>query len=236
VGVSTLDVIGMYPVETGFWDRLDISASFGLSWDKGSNVGRYNLGLDVTYRNPEFITHAGLSTEVTTQENADSTTRSRIDGSHLIFMKNKRYRIYFGNLDHSDALGLDLRALLGAGYGWVPIRSQKNWFSFAYGADVNREIPLEGDEETNLEAVGMLTYEYFKYTDPEKSFKINLRVFPSITDWGRWRADFNTVFKLEIVNDLFWDLDFFANYDSDPITSEAESIDYGITSSIGYKF
>jgi len=38
VGVNTLDVIAMYPVEAGFWDRLDLSASLGFNWDKGSDV------------------------------------------------------------------------------------------------------------------------------------------------------------------------------------------------------
>lgn len=58
VGLNTLDVISMYPVEAGFWDRLDLSASFGFSWDKGSKVGRYNLGIDAVYRRQESLPRA----------------------------------------------------------------------------------------------------------------------------------------------------------------------------------
>ena len=58
VGVSTLDVINMYPVEAGIWDRLDLSADLGFSWDKGSSVGKYNVGVDAEYRDPRFITRA----------------------------------------------------------------------------------------------------------------------------------------------------------------------------------
>jgi hypothetical protein len=61
-------------------------------------------------------------------------------------------------------------------------------------------------------------------------------IFPSITDFGRWRADFTTDFKFEIVNDFFWQFDFYANFDSDPISSEGASSDYGVTSSLAYKF
>ena len=236
VGLNTLDVIAMYPVESGFWDRLDISASLGFSWDKGSNVGKYNLGVEAVYRRPQSITRANLSTEITTQNEADDTTRSNLGANHVIFMPRKRFRIYFGNLDHNDELGIDLRTLAGAGYGWVPIRSQKNWFSLSAGLDINHEIPIDGDPETNLEGAGMLTYEYYKYSTPERSFKVNLMVFPSITDIGRWRADFTMGYKFEIVNDFFWDLDFFANYDSDPISTKGASSDYGVTSSLGYKF
>ena len=236
VGLNTLDIIGMYPVETSFWDRLDLSASLGFSWDKGSKVGRYNLGVDAVYRRTESITRANFSTEVTTQEQVDNTARTVLSANHLIFMRNKKFRIYFGNLEQNDELGVDLRALTGAGYGWVPIRSQKNWFSLSAGLDINHEIPDVGDAETNLEAAGMMIYEYFKYSTPERSFKVDFTVFPSITDFGRWRAVFNTDFKFEFIEDLFWNLDFYASYDSAPISAKGASSDYGVTSAIAYKF
>ena len=235
-GVSTMDVIGMYPVEAGFWDRLDLSARLGFSWDKGSAVGRYNLGLDAEYRHQDFKTTANISTEVTSQENRDDTTRAFFSANHLVFKPNKRFIDYFGTIEKNDELGLDLRALIGAGYGWVPVRSNKDWFSYAVGLDVNREIPNEGERETNIEAVGILAYEYYKYTTPERKYSVTLMVFPSITDFGRWRANFTTDFRLEFFDDLFWVLDFYATYDSQPISTNASNSDYGITSSIAYKF
>ena len=235
-GVSTMDVIGMYPVEAGFWDRLDLSARLGFSWDKGSAVGRYTLGLDADYRHQDFKTNANMSMEVTTQEGRDDTSRASFNANHVVFKPNKRFVDYFGTMEKNDELGLDLRALIGVGYGWVPIRSNKNWFSYAVGLDVNREIPNEGERETNLEGVGMLNYEYYKYSSPERKFTVRLLVFPSITDFGRWRADFTTDFRLEFIDDLFWVLDFYASIDSQPISKDASNSDYGVTSSIAYKF
>ena len=235
-GVSTMDVIGMYPVEAGFWDRLDLSARLGFSWDKGSAVGRYTLGLDADYRHQDFKTNANISIEVTTQEERDDTSRASFNANHLVFKPNKRFVDYFGSMEKNDELGLDLRALIGVGYDWVPVRSNKNWFSYAVGLDVNREIPNEGERETNLEAVGMLNYEYYKYSSPERKFTVRLLVFPSITDFGRWRADFTTDFRVEFIDDLFWVLDFYASIDSQPISKDASNSDYGVTSSIAYKF
>jgi len=236
VGLNTLDVISMYPVEAGFWDRLDLSASFGFSWDKGSKVGRYNLGIDAVYRRQESLSRAGFSTEITTQETVDDTTRSTLEASHIVHMKNKKFRIFFGNLEHNDQLGIDLRSLAGAGYGWAPLRSQRHWFGISAGLDVNHETPIKGDSETNMEAAGAMSYEYFKFNNPERSFRVNLTIFPSLTDFGRWRANFTNEFKIEFIDDLFWQMDFFANYDSDPISSQGASSDYGVTSSFAYKF
>lgn len=236
VGLNTLDIVAMYPVESNFWQRLDLNVSLGFSWDKGSNVGKYNFGVDATYRRKKSITRAGLSTEVTTQGETDDTTRANLSAVHNIFMGNKRFRSYFGNMEHSDELGIDLRTLVGAGYGWIPIRSQKNWFSLAAGLDVNHEVPILGEPETNLEGVGMLMYEYYKYSSPERSFTVDFKVFPSLTDFGRWRADFDTTLKIEFVRDFYWQFDLFANYDSAPISKEGASTDYGVISSLAYKF
>ncbi|MBT8047339.1 MAG: DUF481 domain-containing protein [Xanthomonadales bacterium] len=236
IGVSTMDVVSMYPVESGFWNRLDLSAQLGFAWDKGSSVGKYSFGLDAEYRDPKFITRARFTTEITTQQGRDDTSRAVLSASHMVFRENKKFIPYFGNLEQNDELGIDLRALIGAGIGWVPVRSNRNWFSLAGGLAVNREIPMDGAGETNLEAVGMLSYEYYRYASPERKFDVSLTVFPSLTDFGRWRADFSTSFRWEMLSDLFWVLSSYASYDSDPLSINAENSDYGFNSSLAYKF
>ena len=236
VGVSTRDVVDMYPVGAGFWKRLDLSADLGLSWDKGSNVGKYNLSISTEYRDPRFITRTSFMSEVTSQEARDDSSRATISGEHLVFRQNKRYLAYFGNVENNDELGIDLRVLAGAGYGIMPVRSQRNLFGIAGGLAVNHELPVGAPSETNLEAVGSINYDYFKYSDPERSLTSKLRVFPSITDAGRWRATFDTDFRLELVADFFWKLYVYASYDSDPISAEGSSSDYGINTSLGYTY
>jgi len=237
VGVGVLDVVSMYPVEAGFWDRLDLGASVGFSWDKASDVGKYSIGADAEYRRRDSITSAGFSSEVTTQSDGRSTTsRATLSGQHLRFRPNKRFTAWFANADQNDELGIKLRTLAGVGYGWVPVRSNRNRLLFSGGIDVNREYPEQGEAESNLEAVGMFSYEYFKYSDPERRFSTTLTVFPSLTDWGRVRADFKTQFDFEFVDDFFWIMSLYANYDSDPLSENASKSDYGINSSLRYKF
>jgi len=236
VGLNTQDIVNMYPVEAGFWDRLDISADLGFSWDKGSNVGKYSLGLSTELRDPRFVNRTSFMSEVTTQEGRSDTARTNFDAVHLVFHQDKRYHAFFGNAENNDELGIDLRVLLGAGYGAVPIRSQRSWLSIGAGLAVNHEIPVEGDSESNLEGVAMVTYDFFQYSEPERSLKSNFRVFPSITDFGRWRATFDLDFRLELVSDLFWKMYFYSSYDSDPLSSQGASSDYGVSSSLGYKF
>ena len=121
------------------------SAGLGFSWDKGRELGNYNLKLDSVYRLPESISRASYCTELTTQKEQSDTSR-------------------------------------------------------------------------------------------ERSFKVNFTVFPSVTDFGRWRAHLSSDFRFEIVSDLFWMMDFYADYGSAPISSEGATSDFGVISSLGYKF
>jgi len=81
-----------------------------------------------------------------------------------------------------------------------------------------------------------VSYEYFKFAVPKKSLRSNLTLFPSITGGGRVRAEFNTNFDIELIQDFFWDMEFYTSYDSKPISRDAETIDYGVNSSLAYKF
>jgi hypothetical protein len=236
VGLSVRDVTNMYPVKASFWERLEVSFKLGFNWDKSSEVGKYNLGVGGVYRDPDFVTRARLSSEFTTQKERDTATRAHFNASHLRFLRNKQFRTYFGNLDHNEALGIRLRTLAGIGYGWFPLRTNRSWVSLMAGLAVNHELPTDGREETNLEGVLGASYEYFKFAVPKKSLVSDLIVYPSLTGGGRIRAEFTTNFDLELISDLYWDMEFYTSYDSNPISQDAETVDYGINSSIAYKF
>ncbi|MFC1605496.1 DUF481 domain-containing protein [Pseudomonadota bacterium] len=236
VGLAVRDVSAMYPVKTTFWQRLEVSFRLGFNWDKSSEVGKYNVGTSAVYRDPEFVSRIGFSSEFTTQSGRDTNSRASLNASHLRFLQNKQFRTYFGNLDHNENLGLKLRSLVGAGYGWIPIRSRHTWFSAMIGLAANREIPVQGNEQNNIEGVLGASFEYFKYAVPKKSFTSDLIIYPSLNEGGRVRAEFKTNFDIELYRDLFWGMEFYTSYDSDPITQGAETTDYGINSSVAYKF
>ena len=42
--------------------------------------------------------------------------------------------------------------------------------------------------------------------------------------------------KFEFIEDLFWVLSLYANYDNQPVSLKASGSDYGIVSSVAYKF
>jgi hypothetical protein len=59
--------------------------------------------------------------------------------------------------------------------------------SFSTGLAVNREVPVEGEGQTNLEGVGMANFDYYKYSDPGRTLTTRLWVYPRLSGWGRGR-------------------------------------------------
>lgn len=237
MGLDSARVVRMYPVGGGFWDRMDVNISLGFNFDKSSDVGKYNLSSDAIYRDPEFITLGRFSSEITTQQELENTRRNVLNISHLTFQPNKKYISYSGSMEQNDQLGIDLRTLLGIGYGWVPISDGHTWLTLGVGLAGNLEKPFDnGDTDANLEGVGTIRYQYYQRSTPERSLDVYFQVFPSITQSNRVRADFTATARWEIIRDFFIGLDFYSSYDSQPPSELASEIDYGVRTTVGYKF
>jgi len=237
IEVDSDSVVRMYPVGGDFWDRMDLSFSLGFNFDKSSSVGKYNFGADAIYRDPEFISMAKLSSEFTTQNEVDNTKRNVLSLNHMSYLPSKRYRNYFGSMEQNDQLGIDLRTLIGAGYGWVPISNGRNWFTLGVGLAANVEKPFDGSEsDANLEAVGTIRYQYYKHSIPERTLDVYFQVYPSITQWGRFRADFTVDARWEIVRDFFIGMSLYSSFDGEPAALEGSEIDYGVRTTVGLKF
>ena len=56
------------------------------------------------------------------------------------------------------------------------------------------------------------------------------------TDSGRLRTQLDVNLRWELINDLFWDLNYYNTYDSDPPSGAESTSDYGIVTSIGWSF
>ncbi len=234
--IDNSEVFIMYPVESNFWDRVDINASAGVSWDKGSSVGKFSFGLGFEMRDPQYLTRASLVTEITSQQEGEDTTRTKFDSSRLKFRKNKRFSGMLAEVERNDELDINMRVLAGGIYGSTVIRDQSNRLIIGGGLAATHEIPQTGDAVTSIESLGYIGFDYFRYTSPERTLTSVFKVFPSITQFGRVRANFDTTFNLEMVSDLFWKLSFYASYDSEPQSIGATRSDFGVNSSFAYEF
>ena len=106
------------------------------------------------------------------------------------------------------------------------------------GGAVGTAESLQGEasSQQNLEGLIGLDYSRYVYDHPAVDLSARLSAFPSITESGRLRAQFDVSLRWEIINDLFWDLSYYNTYDSDPPSGSESTNDYGIVTSIGWSF
>lgn len=61
------------------------------------------------------------------------------------------------------------------------------------------------------------------------------KVFPGITEKGRWRADFNFDMKYDLPLDFYIKLGYSLNWDNQPVEG-AEAVDYVLHTGFGWEW
>ena len=106
------------------------------------------------------------------------------------------------------------------------------------GGLVGTAETLEGDvsAEKNIEGLLRVDYSRYIFDNPKFDLSVILSAYPSITDAGRTRAQFDVDLRWELFKDLFWNVTYFNKFDSDPPSGTESTDDYGIVTSIGWTF
>jgi len=228
------EVFSVWPVKSTFWDRSDFDISVGLDYQKSTEITDLNLAVDWQHRRYDRLTEASLRNDITRQPEADDQNRSQLQFAHQYIRPDRRFNAWLGSAESNESLGLDYRVYAGGVYGKYLIRQSDYWFSLAGGLVGTEEKYTGASGNTSLEAVLNAQFNLYRYADPERSLQSRLTLFPSVTESGRLRSDFRTTFKLELVNDLYWSLELYYQGDTDPPPQAVNSIDYGITTSLGW--
>ena len=222
--------------DQSFWQRLDKNLRFGLNYTKASKVGIVNIAADSTFRSQKYRVTAALNTIVTRQGGGNDSRQGDLSGTVLWYRPDRWF--WFGStaLQTNDELGIDLRGLFTAGTGRFVMQTKGMELYLAAGLAANQELTVESENDTALEGLLQAEWNFFKLHTPKSNIKASLSLFPGITETDRFRGDFNIELRQEFIEDLFWELRFYLNYDSNPPQGAAANEDYGVITSLGYSF
>ena len=231
------ELVRISQIDNSFWKRLQGSMTFGYSFTKASDVAQGNFGYRATHRTEKRSFALDGSTIVTSDQDNESTQRTNLSFSMTRFRKNRWFNTYLSGLESNDELGLNLRTSIGLGLGRYLQQTNTSEFGLIAGVMGTSET-LEGDvsSQENIEGLLALDYSRYIYDDPMLDLSSRLSIFPSITESGRMRAQFDINLRWEMFADLFWDLSYYNTYDSDPASGSESTNDYGVVTSIGWSF
>jgi len=229
------NVVKLNPIDQEGFRDIDLSVSAGYNFTNANSVKQFNVGADASYRTRTRILASNFSSVISDSADSESSQRQTL-GFNFTRLRANRW-LTNGNLnfDHNDELGVNLRSSLGGGGGRILTQTNHSLFILQGGLKVtNENLIAEPEDKVSLESYADITWEWYRYDTPELDWSTNLEIIPSLTEWGRVRAEFDAKLIWEIVGDLFWQFEVYNSFDS-----ESEGVsdnDYGIITSVAYKF
>jgi hypothetical protein len=231
-------VVRILPIKQTFWGRVDGGLNLGFSFTAADSILQYSLDANAAYRMPKYKASTKLSSIQTQQEDKDAIARTNLDFTYTRYHKNR----YFGagqlSFSRNTELGIDFRTQLGYSFGRNFRQTNRADLMGALGLAVNREKPIGEDPNDHyLSALISGRYNFFLYNFPKTNLLVDLVLMPDITDWPRFRVEFNASIMREIIADFTVNFTAYDSYDSDPPTdTEGVNHDYGVILSVGWTF
>ena len=235
--VSMSSIVRAQPILGGdFIHRLDGYVSAGLDTAKASDRRAFDFAGGLSSRTRVREWNVDGSINLTDDAVEQTSERYHLQGARRQFRRERDFSLSFGGLERNTELDLNLRALVGAGYGRYFVQSNSAEFVGGAGLAYSHENYAGGESLDSLELLLTTSFSIFRYDFPETDIAGSLSLLPSLTESGRYRAEADLRARYEFVDDLYFELKLYGSYDSESPLEEAEQSDYGVVTSLGYSF
>lgn len=233
--IDLINIISVTPIKQRFWARFDGSFDIGVSYAKANELGQLNFGSDFKYKAKKIRNDLSYSGAFTSQKDKDPTRRQDFSYNFYYALKRKWDVGLLTSFQQNSELGIFARILVGGGFAKSMIQSNRNTLQSSIALVSNTEWSDDKKRSSNnIEGLLALSYYRFKYDSPKIDINSGINLYPSITEFGRLRTEFDTRLSIELFEDFFWKLSVYFSYDTEPPDAAASKSDYGFTLSFGY--
>ncbi len=227
------DVASINQLGGSFWKQFDFGVDFGYSFLKSDAESQATLGAKLERHSRHNLLTLSTSSYLTRR--SDGANNNRHNGKVTYLRLNSNNRFYGGLADflQSDQQQLDLRSTVSGVVGYrMTSRTSGVWDIYG-GVGLNREKFADQTGRSNTEAIIGTRATWYQFDQLE--IETQIRVFPSLTEGGRYRIDFDTSSYLNLWGDLYFRVGFFDNFDSRP-PIDAPGNDFGVSTTVGWEF
>ena len=235
--VKIQDIVFFKQIEDTFWSRTDLLMSLGFIKTKANNSNQFSGSIKTGYLSSNFKSDIYIGAFRNLQTADDITSRiSRTEAGlgFLFFIFKDWFIVTRSDLLQSSEQRLNIRAITKGGIGHYVVKTNKMNLGMAVGAAWNFEDYDDPESRDRNSAEGFLAAEYNIFDMGDLDLNTKVVAYPSFTESGRFRTDFNFNLKYEFDFDLFFNLGFTLNYDNKPVDGGASS-DYVFETTIGWK-
>ena len=224
----------MTTIEEDFLSRFSGTLSAGLNMTKVNDYRQFNVGVAVDYVTRRYESSLGFSALVTDSTENESSQQGKLTINTRRKLADRWHTGALLDFERNEELGLQLRSSIGWLFGRSLLQTNSRRFILEGGLTYAREEETDsGNSTDSIESLGRVSYQLFRFNDPEIDLTTGLSVIPSLSDWGRVRSNLDITLRWEIISDLSWTLTFKDAYDSDPPADGANN-DYSLITGVAW--
>lgn len=217
-----------------FWDRLKGSFDLGFNFTKANSFAQLSIGAELSYIDQKSLINGSLDALSTTQTDVIKTRRTDAKIEYLRLLAKSWYLMSSVSFLSNTEQALDARISPSLGAGRFLISTNQLYFGVSLGLTYNIENYVDTTlNKTSTEAFIFNNFNIFDMKDFDLTSTLN--IFPSLSERGRLRTDFNINSKYKIIKDFYIKAGFSLNYDNQPAV-DGNEVDYNFTSGVGWKF
>ncbi len=238
--MAFLDIVYLKSVDDGFWNKMDAFIDVGFDMMKENNQMTFSTRSGIEYMAPVWSLGLTYNTNFTQRDDvADPSKRTDGGLAGKYFLPKSFYIPVSVTYLKSSELSLNSRWTPSAGVGYYIFRTNHLYWGVDAGAAYNAENYAQPDSTPNYYTHN--SFEGFFGTDlnlydiGDFSLSTTARAFPSFTESGRWRVDFNLDTKYDLPLEFYIKIGFSMNYDNQPVT-EGSEMDYTLHTGVGWEW
>jgi len=195
---------------------------------------QWSFNADVSYRSRQWLTALSADSALISSEDVEGQLRNTLALRSQRYIGMRWSTLGFAQFQQNEELSLDLRSVLGAGVQRVLRQSNRTVFALVGAAALTREQYSGEEPDVVAEAVAGATWAWFTFDGRSMNLDSSVLTFYGINQ-TRARLELNSSFKSDIVGDLYWSINVFESYTSDP-PEDGKRNDFGISAAIGWSF
>jgi len=228
------DILSITGIGQDFRSRFTAGFDIGFGLAKANNLRRFTTHANVGYRADKWHGHANVSALYSFQDETEPIKRLEEHADFHYMLINDWTFHPSVNFLASTEQKLSLRSSTKLGIGKFFIREKHGYWNIVAGTNLNIErFTNETPDRNSLEGYFGTEIKLIKLKDLDLFTKA--MAFPSFTESGRWRFDFNAILKYHLPHKLYINTKFTLNYDNQPAEG-ASGTDYVLHLGLGWSW
>lgn len=231
--VNQMEIVRITRLKDIFWMRFSGNYSIGFGVIKADHLSKFNFNATTKYTAKKYLLELNLNSNRSRTEGTDPNINQNIKFKYSRFLRKRWAYGSSVNVEQNTELGLDLRALLALEAGIFIFQNNLHRLIVAGGVQGTREKTSDSNQKNNVEGILETQYDIYKFQHPKVNVSTSAVMYPSISDFGRFRSEININASVELFKDFFFTLGFYFKSDNKP-AEDASSTDYNFNTALSY--